>query len=62
MVETKKLVLVRTCTTSIGEFIAEVPGGTKDSEVLELPAKEVEDLIAQGFGRYPPAHLIDGDN
>lgn len=54
-----KIVIVRTCDTSKGRIVCEVPGGTKDSDVLDFPQKEAEDLIAAGDARLPPPHLVE---
>lgn len=54
---TMTLVLVRSCTTSKGPFVAEIQGGTKDSEPMEFPIAEALDLIAEGKGRIPPPYL-----
>ena len=62
MSETRKIVIVRTCDTSKGRVTVEVPGGTRDSDVMEFPTAEADDLIALGYARVPPAHLLDSDS
>lgn len=48
------VVIVRTCTTSLGEVVCEIPGGTKDSDPMDLPETEALELIAQCHARLPP--------
>ena len=54
-----KIVIVRSCRTSLGPVVCEVPGGTKDSEVMDLPEREALDLLSEGHARIPPPHLIE---
>ena len=49
-----QVVIVRSCRTSRGDIVCEVPGGTRDSEPLDLPEIEALNLIADGHARLPP--------
>ena len=52
-----QIMIVRTCDTSRGRVVCEVPGGTKDQGPYEFSDLEAENLIAAGHGRRLPAEV-----